>query len=148
VQLVDVVKKKIEIPYGELREIVEKSGITPGMETTSALRRLTPYRGEVLAFVYRRIVEISRAHGALPVLVFMPPADEGNWQAYTPETMRLAEEAGFLILDLQGMYDGHSVDTYVIADWDRHPNDKGHKLIADRLFQELDRHRDRIFGSR
>jgi len=49
----------------------------------------------------------------------------------------LAQEAGFVIMDLNGVYDGHETMSIRIEPWDRHPNTLGHQLIADRLYQEM-----------
>ena len=48
-----------------------------------------------------------------------------------------AEAAGWTVLSLEGVYDGHDPDDLRIAPWDHHPNARGHALIADRLYDAL-----------
>jgi lysophospholipase L1-like esterase len=50
---------------------------------------------------------------------------------------RVAEEAGFVILDLSDAYDNQDVESLVVAYWDKHPNAKGHRLIAEDLYRKL-----------
>jgi lysophospholipase L1-like esterase len=140
--LITAVHKGIEIPYAPLREIVQRVGISASTENTTAERQLAPFRVEILRGIYRQIVEESRANGAVPVFLFLPQVYTGQWQGETPETLRLAAEAGFVVLDLSDVYAKHDISSVRLAEWDNHPNALGHRLAADRLYQELRRHAD------
>lgn len=145
--LVEAVLKNIAIPYNPLRNIVAKAELTQTMDETTALKQINPYRKELLTWTYRRIVEQSRQHGAVPVLVFLPQVREGSWQEETAETLRIAEDAGFIIIDLSEVYRGQDIAAIRLAEWDDHPNVRGHALIADRLYGELNLKRDMILKS-
>ena len=46
--------------------------------------------------------------------------------------------AGFAnLLDMRNVYAGSDEKTLYLAEWDRHPNARGHAIIADALFREL-----------
>jgi len=135
--LITVVQKGIEIPYAPLREIVQRAGIDASTEKTTAERRLVPFRVEILGWIYQRIVAECRGHGAVPVFMFLPQVYTGQWQGETPETLRLAAGAGFIVLDLRDVYANQDIATVQLAEWDNHPNARAHRLIADRLYQEL-----------
>ena len=100
---------------------------------------------ELLGYVYEHIVRQARARGAAPVLVFLPQAREGGWQEETPEILAVAREAGFAVIDLSDVYEGHDIETVRLAPWDDHPNAHAHRLIAERLFAALAARRDEIF---
>ncbi len=72
------------------------------------------------------------------------PMEPGNtWPADEAEALpRIAAGAGFQVLDLRDVYAGHDVASLQIAEWDKHPNRRGHQLIADRLFDALRQHPD------
>ncbi len=53
---------------------------------------------------------------------------------------RLAGDAGFIVLDLSNVYEGHDERDLTVAEWDRHPNAHGQRLIAEQLYLELHRH--------
>jgi hypothetical protein len=142
--LVEVVHKKIEIPYEPLRDIVRKAGLDPSMDEATSLRRLEPFSIEILSSTYRRIVEQAQAHGAVAVFVFLPQVREGTWQEETPETLRIAESAGFATIDMSDVYKGQDIATIRLAEWDDHPNRRGHQLIASRLYDELQKKRETI----
>lgn len=145
--LVEVVGKKIEIPYPEFREIVRKAGLDSAMDRTTALRSIEPFKAEVLTYIYRRIVDDSRARGATPILAFLPQSQGGSWETETPEILRIAESSGFAVIDLSDVFKGHDVKSYALAEWDLHPNTFGHQLIAARLFEELAKRPD-LFSSK
>src|SRR6185503_14393586 len=69
--LADRISVGAELPYPDLMEIAQKAGTKPGMTKAEAERLLNPYGTEILSWTYRRIVEESRAHGILPVWIFM-----------------------------------------------------------------------------
>ncbi len=145
--LAEVVQKNIDIPFDALREIARKAGVTREMDETSILKRLNPHRDELLSWTYRHIAQRSRESGALPVLIFLPQVREGTWQEETPQTLRLAEDAGFTVINLADVYSGQNIATIRLAEWDEHPNVQGHALIASRLYDELRNKRDILFNN-
>lgn len=144
--LAEVVKKNIDIPYPWLQEIVVSSGLTRKTEETEALKKLGPYQQQILAGCYQHLSSESRRHGATPVFVFLPQVREGTWQEETQEILRIAAEAGFIILDLSDVYKNQDITKIRLAEWDDHPNILGHQLIAERLYQAINSHRDLIFS--
>jgi D-alanyl-lipoteichoic acid acyltransferase DltB (MBOAT superfamily) len=140
--LITAVHKGIEIPYTPLREIMQRVGIDASTEKTTAERRLVPFRVEILGWIYRRIVAECREHGAMPVFMFLPQVYTGQWQGETPETLRLAAEVGFVVLDLGDVYANQDIAAVRLAEWDNHSNAWAHRIIADRLYQELRHYAD------
>ena len=143
--MIEVVNKKLDIPYPELRDLMAKAGIVPGTEEATGLKRLEPYRSELLGFVYRHIADETRRAGAVPVWIFLPQVAQNARQPETPEQMRLAREAGFVVIDLSNVYEGQDVASVRLAEWDDHPNVRGHQLIATRLLDALEANRTAIF---
>lgn len=135
--LVEAVQKELEIPYPELRDVASRAGLTAGMDETTGRRRLEAYRPEILAWSYGHIVEQSRLADAAPVFVFLPQVREGAWEEETPETLELASRAGFAVIDLSDVFERQDVTAIRLAEWDHHPNQRGHELIASRLYEEL-----------
>ena len=135
--MAEVVRKKIDIPYPALRDIVAKSGVEPGMDEATAIKHLAPYGEEILKSVYDYLVSHSRERGILPVWIFLPQVREGAWQEETPAAIRLAQAAGFVVFNLEDVYKGHDIATIRLAEWEDHPNALGHRLVADRLYEAL-----------
>ncbi len=66
----------------------------------------------------------------------MPPIRPNFGPEKSADIARFARESGFVILNLTGMYDDLELESLWVQEWDRHPNEKAHKLIADLLFEE------------
>jgi hypothetical protein len=134
------------LPYDGLRDIVERARIRPKMQEVDALKALQPYRAEILSYVYRRLAEQSHARGIVPVWIFLPQTREGDWGDETDETVRIAEAAGFIVINMDDVYSGMNLRDLWLAEWDDHPNARGHQVIADRLYAELLQRRERVFA--
>jgi hypothetical protein len=145
--MAEVVRKRLPIPYPALQAIVDKSGVRADMDETAALKRLEPYKAEILKVVYDSLVEQSLKRGMRPVWVFMPQVRAGIWQEETAPTLKIAQDAGFAIVDLEDVYTGRDLATIRLAEWDDHPNPLGHRLIADRLYAAFAANPDLIFGN-
>jgi D-alanyl-lipoteichoic acid acyltransferase DltB (MBOAT superfamily) len=135
--LAEVVRNKVDIPYDYLRKVVQQAGIDAKTPETFALKRLEPFRNEMLSWLYRRIVQGCKERGSLPVWIFLPQVREGLWQEETAGIFQIAEEAGFIILDLSDVYKNQDITSLRLAEWDDHPNVKGHQLIAARLYEAI-----------
>jgi lysophospholipase L1-like esterase len=57
---------------------------------------------------------------------------------------QVAEESGFIVLDLSDAYDNQDLESLVVAYWDKHPNPKGHSLIAEDLYRKLQEKEEEI----
>jgi D-alanyl-lipoteichoic acid acyltransferase DltB (MBOAT superfamily) len=145
--LAEVLRKRIAIPYPELQAIVAEAGVTPEMDQAAILKKLEPLRGRILKAVYGRLGAQARERGIAPLWVFLPQVEDGPWREETPEALRIAQESGFRILDLDDVFRGHAVESIRLAQWDLHPNAQAHRLLADRLYAELKRGGPALFES-
>jgi D-alanyl-lipoteichoic acid acyltransferase DltB (MBOAT superfamily) len=123
-------------PDARIRSLMDSAGVAPGMAREEMQRRLAPHRLRILQFVFSEIAATARAQGMRPVLALIPtPLD--NREGSVGDMSRAGEAAGFSVVDMTDVYRGHDENTLIVADWDRHPNVKGHRVIADRLYAEL-----------
>ena len=142
--LADRISVGAELPYADLNEVIQRAGVQPGATKQEAARLLRPYGTEILMLTYRRIVEVSRARNVLPVWIFMPTLEDPLADSEIVHLSGVAEESGFIVLNLADAYDGQDPNSIVVAYWDKHPNAKGHQLIADYLYGVLAENADEI----
>jgi hypothetical protein len=135
--LADRVSVGAELPYPGLLELVGQADVQPGATKAEIERRLQPHAGDILAWTYGRIVEVSRAQGVLPVWIFMPTLEAPLQAAERDHLASVAAAAGFIVLDLSDAYQNQDEAALVVAYWDKHPNAHAHRLIAERLYQAL-----------
>jgi hypothetical protein len=72
---------------------------------------------------------------------------QGQWVEETPEIVKIAQNAGFLMISMEDVYQKRDVVALRLAEWDDHPNVLGHEVIAQRLYEELIAQRARIFDA-
>lgn len=135
--MAEVAQKGIAIPYPELQAIATRAGVTNGMTEVEAQRRLMPFKSDILAFTYSHIAGDAARRGIKLIWVFLPNPTPGDWQTETDPAASLAQRAGFAILRLDNLYAGIAPKDIKLAEWDEHPNVRGHKLIADAMFEWL-----------
>ena len=144
--LAEAAAKRLPVPEPALQALLDRAGVKQGMRQDEAQRKLGPLRKEILQIVYGRIADSSRAAGARPVLVFLPQVREGSWQEETPETLLAAQTAGFEIVNLGSVYRDHDIATLRLAKWDDHPNQLGHRLVAEAILAQLKASPQLLFG--
>jgi hypothetical protein len=127
----------VEVPYPFLRDLVDSLGVTSSTDEDDAIRRLEPVRGRLVRWVYREFADECRAHGVEPVWVFLTLPGRTPEPALIDEQVEAAAAAGFTVIDLRDVYDGHDPKSLQVAPWDWHPNPEGHRIIAERLEREL-----------
>lgn len=132
--LVDRVKKRVDLRYDYLRDLVRRAGVDENTPQFLIGRKLDPYAMELVTWVYRRIVELSRQRSIQPVWIYLPMTYEASDPS---ELARIARDVGFSIIDLSRVYEGHDPKTLWVGKRDFHPNVFGHRLIADLLYETL-----------
>ncbi len=128
----------VPIPFDRLRSITRRAGIDARLPWREAERRLRLKEREIVVWALTRVVAECRRHNAVPVLLALNVVTDRRPQ--NPALLRTAQDAGFLVFNLLDVYDNYDRDSLRLADWDPHPNARGTRVIADRLYEELRRH--------
>jgi hypothetical protein len=116
-------------PY--LEDLIKRLGIDEKTPEPIVRKRLNPHAEELLAWTYRRIVEICKKNGIACYFMMLPMLDVNEDNV----NMRLAKEAGFVVLDALNAYQGHAPNPLRTVEWDGHPNVAGHQLLAKKVFE-------------
>jgi hypothetical protein len=138
-QITNLVQQQRPIRYPTLQAIIARSGVTAEMESAEIRRRVAPHVEDIIQWGFNKVASASRQHGIDPVLLYVPNLDEigGLDRAWEAKLIQFAETAGFTVLNLEGAYDGHDKASIQLAPWDWHLGVQGHRLMADRLYEEL-----------
>ena len=138
-ELSHAAEKQIEVPFGPVREIMEKADVTPGLARVVAAQRLKPYDRELLQWMMDEFARLCRERGIATLAVFLPRPEHIEGEAdLIREQQEMARKAGFTILEASDAYRemGKPSDLW-IAPWDKHPNAEGHRMLADRIHASL-----------
>lgn len=130
-----------KLPYPEIESILKTAQITPDRAADDDYVRahLLPQREAILRVAFERLAETCRKHGVPVFLVMIPDFGEPLApRRAAPRVNALGAELGFELIDLQRMLrDMPSENALKLAPWDNHPNTRGHRLIADKIYSEL-----------
>ncbi len=126
-----------DIPYPFLQDVIAQAGVKPGMTQSEAERLLRPYTQDILMWTYQRLVALSREQGVLPVWIFIPSLESPLDEEILARLTGFAQEAGFITLDLSRTFEGQDIADITVAEWDKHPNERGHQLIARNFYQAI-----------
>ena len=136
--MVRVVSRRYVIAYPEIRKKLRDAGVQPGMSELKLRRVIAPIIPDLLRWSLARIARLCRANGARPVALVIPMTKAGPSDAQSiAKVAAWAEAAGFSVLSLEDVFVGQPLDSIRFAPPDAHPNVKGHRLMADRLYDVL-----------
>ena len=97
----------MEIPYGYLDELFKQARVGGHVEDLSIQHRLKPHVREMYDFTFRRVVDQCRQRKIQSFLLYRPaPIDYFHLEPTKHgEMIRLADTAGFPVLDLWSAFD-------------------------------------------
>lgn len=142
--LVNLYQKNTGLTYSLLIEIIDKAKVNHDMCRLEIYNRLKPYINEIMIWGYGLIYNKCKEYNITPIMVYLPAKaslKQDNDKVFCVEN---AKKIGFYIIDLTSVYNGHKPKDIQLNLWDAHPNQKGHKIIADKLFEELMKKKDFI----
>jgi D-alanyl-lipoteichoic acid acyltransferase DltB (MBOAT superfamily)/lysophospholipase L1-like esterase len=131
------VSQGVDVEYDYLRDLIQQAGLNQQTSEVQAKRALKPHAEQIVSWAYRRMVEESQERGILPVMIVIPRIVGMEEPEAAARQVQLAEEAGFVVLDMADVYKGQDIDSILLESWDWHPNARGHLLIAQRLYEAL-----------
>ena len=136
--LTKLVRAKLPIPYPYVREKLQEAGVSARMEQPELLRRMGPISEDLVRWSYQHIIEVCRQRGVAVLGIVLPePILKAGHDI--DQSVRLATAAGLPLLDLRGVYGtAEPLTSFKLArESDPHWNERGHKLVSDRIFELL-----------
>jgi hypothetical protein len=103
-------------------------------------RRLQPYYAELCRWSFQRFAQQCAQHGVRPIVMYRPaPVDfSGLEAAGRARMLEFARAAGLEVIDLSSAFDGVADrSTLILAKWDDHTTALGHRLLANKLYEEV-----------
>jgi hypothetical protein len=135
--LVNRIVTGTEMPYEYLADLAARAGVTVGMTQAEGERLLKPYGDELVDWTYKQSVIVARENGIEPIWVLFPTFETEKSPAIIAELVGRAEAAGFTVIDLSDLYDNQDPKALTVAEWDMHPNVRGHQMLSDALYNAL-----------
>ncbi len=127
-----MIQRGVKMPYDFLDDINRRAGVDQSMSEAEIVRRLEPYRYDLVSNAYKRFGQEFRTHGMDGIWIHIPSISDRPTDV--DETRKLADAAGFVTLDLTKIYDPAA---FRLSRWDGHPSVKGHQFLADTIYNDL-----------
>ena len=122
----------------ELTAILRRGGIGERAGIVEVKRKLRSNTlAEIRRWAYRRIADACRKNGVIPAFVYIPRLESDEYPPGFDEMAADAAAAGMVVMDLRGVYNGVPRSELMFHRRDVHPNARGHRMIAERLYQAL-----------
>jgi D-alanyl-lipoteichoic acid acyltransferase DltB (MBOAT superfamily) len=138
--LAALVSADIEIPYAEIRQIVQQSGARSDMTRAMIETRLRPYVDDVITWSMRRLVELSAERGFTLAAIYMPHLEELTSIVDEPRADRLDQSmqaAGLEPIRVSDIFDGQDLEAMKLSEWDAHFSVSAHKVVGEYLARRL-----------
>ena len=146
--VIESVLKRKPLPDDHLSQVVAQAGVNADTPERVIVQHLAPEGNEILSWVYRRLIDDARERGICSTFIFLPMIPETPYPVDTSPDIELAKNAGFAVLDLSDVYAGSDRNALWVAEWDAHPNARGHRLIADRLYTLIRQNESAVLNCR
>ena len=133
-----------DLKYPYLRQLKERAGIIDGMSYEEIQSRLEPFKTEVNEWWITEAVTAAKSQGIpVAILVVPQPATVHPLRKRVKALHSLLGALDVPIISLYHAYDSvRDQSTLWLEPWDRHPNAKGHALLADAVIQAAEQRAD------
>jgi hypothetical protein len=129
------VQLKLDLVYDKWKEVVKKYKLDEFHTDAQRSAKYAEATDTLMRWTDEQLVKTCAAHGIQPVYVLYPATEDHFSDAEVQANKAYAEKLGFVFLDLSKVFDGEKHKDIRLAEWDFHPNKKGHELIANSLIQ-------------
>jgi hypothetical protein len=135
--LAELVFHEHDLPAKSMEAIIKRAGLTADMSWGQMQSRLGRFQRDIVRAVYGEIADECRSRGVMPVWIYLPVPGVNAVDLF--ETLSpVAEEAGFVVVDLSGWSAGHRPDEVKRSADGIHPDARGHRLITKALLKAVD----------
>ena len=135
--LVELLGDEVEIPFDFVNRIIQQAEVTSSTPPLDIQRRLLAVSDEFLSQSYARFVASCQQQVITPVWMIIPGLVGESKSEEASRLAKLAEEAGFVIINLQDIYDGIDIRSIRVSPADMHPNALGHRMMMEQLYHLL-----------
>ncbi len=134
---VNVIEKGKPLSFNFLDSIYSSSGVNNHMCRLEKNNKIKPFGNEMVSWGYKTIADYCKQNNIFPVFIYLPANASLRKDKDKSFCFKESKNTGFEIIDLEGVYQGNNPETIQLSIWDAHPNKKGHKVIADKLLEEI-----------
>jgi D-alanyl-lipoteichoic acid acyltransferase DltB (MBOAT superfamily) len=96
-----------------------------------------PREAEIVQAGYKLLYELIVDNGQLPIWTFIPALDDNEGPTEAEDLKQLLSAIGYFPLIINNAFEGYKKEDLMIAEFDAHPNKKGHELLAEEMLRQI-----------
>lgn len=119
-----------DLRYPYLKDLMKQNGLKRAMRETEFMATLQPMGDSIARQGYRILHEMATTAGALPVWMYVPTLEDNEIPGEAERLEAEARSLGYHTFRMDKAFRGHDPGQLMLAEWDTHPNNLGHELLA------------------
>jgi hypothetical protein len=129
----------IDLKYDFLRQVDAQAGLQPSDHLNAMMRKLAPFHFQMTQWALERIRDHAASEGAQMIIVLVPAPIPADIEAQAFDDIRpTVDRIGVPVIDLRETFKFKSVaNLQVEYGVDVHPNARGHQIIFESLYQQI-----------
>jgi lysophospholipase L1-like esterase len=136
--LISLVRNGEDLKYDFLKEMAARADLRAEERPSVLATKLAPYRDEIMNTCLRRMHACARRIGADLVILRVPqPIPTRVLRDRLTALDETLAELDVPVIDLLDTFAG-DLSSYWLRSWDRHPNERGHRLLFENLYRKLE----------
>jgi hypothetical protein len=128
---------RLPVPFASARRLATWLGLETRMPESEMMARARWIADDVVNVTFRRFAKVTRDRRVVPMVLALNVVIDD--EPRTIPNRSVLDELELPILDLFAIFPPQQRAALRVAPWDDHPNAVGHKLIADRMYEQLAR---------
>jgi len=138
--IVQLVHDGLDLQYPFLKDLVARAGLHPNDDPQTFDAKLAPYHDDVFRWALETMKTSARKQGSELVvfLVHIPDTSTPESRDGFASLRKMGETLDIPVVDASDVFDRFDdLNPYRVAAFNRHPNDAGHALLAERIYERL-----------
>ena len=129
----------VDFKYDFLRQVAGQAGLQPTDHFNALMRKLRPFHFQMTEWALEQIRDHAAAEGAQMVIILVPAPINPEIEAEAFDDIRpTIDRIGVPVVDLRDIFRSRKVpDLQVEYGVDVHPNQRGHEIIFENLYQAI-----------
>jgi hypothetical protein len=129
----------VDLKYDFLRQVAGQAGLQPSDHFNTLMRKLAPFHFQMTQWALEQIRDHAAAEGAQMVIILVPAPINAEIEAEAFDDIRpTIDRVGVPVIDLRDTFRSRKVsDLQVEYGIDVHPNQHGHEIIFESLYQAI-----------
>ena len=129
----------VDLKYDYLKQVATQAGVQPSDHMNTLMRKLAPFHFQMTKWALEQIRDHAAAEGAQMVIVLVPGPIPPDVEAQAFDDIRpTVDSIGVPVIDLRDTFRSKPLaNLQVEYGVDVHPNQRGHEIIFESLYQAL-----------